>query len=731
MTRSTPVASRLDVCEPWRIDDSTDRIQGTLPAAIVGDAVPCYAGHRSDPASPMESWQVVQPLTFSNQVLNRSGSAFTDATARLAGGGSLRDLLGSRQRASWDPAVGDPPRRLRFDCQGRILRSAEGDRAKPAPLGTKLDQERVSEVWSETGFKPDDLADAVELDAGTDGFTAITLLLLVPERGLGGELVLSLRDEQGSERGMERLSSSQVVTPANPMPPTWLDPAKPWADPVWRAGQIAARVEASTHEGLYTVLVSIAKLPEKVHRIVIGWDRQAEQEKPFGAFYVVAAEGVLGSEMQRYDWDSTTLDSEREALSNALTQAADDVALLTPGQTYTVDVTWKAASVDQEQQPAATPDQAWGASVTQSFQFEADGASEGPTDLGPWILATTPGLNDVGVFCTEPVRIALATQQVAALFDAYGKELRVVVHAASGHHPEPPGGGSPGEGFVIPIAPQAPFGSLATTFGVTTPWQQAVLEMLDETGQRCVPTSGSSTETYTLTLPYDFEPLTDYLIDVHSVPKGAPADATGLVYRIGFTTSRFADAADLASYIAPAPIEHRVIPNTTAFAALPDAPTGAQIDDAYQAAGLPVPQVPDFPRVQVLWTADATPQPFAVVLESSEPLWRSRVVPTVVPAPADSPDPTHVYWAGRPADWLSVVASTAPPAAGDQPRAAITRIVKGPGGTRAIVLVAAGARGSEARLDLLTAADQLAGTPPSTVTAARVSLASAPWEVEE
>ena len=135
------------------------------------------------------------------------------------------------------------------------------------------------------------------------------------------------------------------------------------------------------------------------------------------------------------------------------------VALLTPGQTYTIDVTWKAASADQEAQPPATPDPTWGTPVTQSFRFEADPPAEAPTDLGPWILATTPGMDDVGVFCTEPVRIALATQKVAALFDAYGKELRVVIHAASGHHPEPPGGGAPGSPFAIPVEATVPFGS--------------------------------------------------------------------------------------------------------------------------------------------------------------------------------------------------------------------------------------------------------------------------------
>jgi hypothetical protein len=57
--------------------------------------------------------------------------------------------------------------------------------------------------------------------------------------------------------------------------------------------------------------------------------------------------------------------------------------------------------------------------------------------------------------------------------------------------------------------------------------------------------------------------------------------------------------------------------------------------------------------------------------------------------------------------------------------------VKGPGGTRAVALLAPGSRGTEARLDLRTAADQLAGTSASFVTAARVSLVRAPWEGED
>src|SRR5207247_8028509 len=106
------------------------------------------------------------------------------------------------------------------------------------------------------------------------------------------------------------------------------------------------------------------------------------------------------------------------------------------------------------------------------------------------------------------------------------KELRVIIHAASGKHPEPPGGGSAGAPFAVPVTAAGPYGAIGPApFGVKTPWLEAVGELSDRLP--CVEDTGESSHTYTLTLPYDFEPLTDYLIDIHAVPRGAPASATG------------------------------------------------------------------------------------------------------------------------------------------------------------------------------------------------------------
>jgi large repetitive protein len=350
-------------------------------------------------------------------------------------------------------------------------------------------------------------------------------------------------------------------------------------------------------------------------------------------------------------------------------------------------------------------------------------------------------MNETGVLCAEPIRIALATQNVTALFDSYGGELRVSVQAASGFHPEPPGGGLPGASLTLPVAigravlgadPAGVLGPLTPVLqGVMTPWQQAATELLD--GQPCTDASGSQSYGTIVTLPYDLQPLTDYPVDIEAVPKGAPAGTTGRrVHRIGFTTSRFGTVSDLAELVRLGPREERLLPTPAALAALPVAPAGDVLDAAYQAAGLAVPGVPRYPVTQVLWSGDAVPQPVAVVVECSEPMWRARPMPTVVAGPPDpSAGPGHKWWAAVEADWLSLQPSTAAPAAGDPPRAGITRLVKGPGGTRAVVLLAPGSRGAELRLDLVVAGDALAGTAEQRAEAVRIALTRAPWVVED
>ncbi|MFZ1285639.1 MAG: DUF6603 domain-containing protein [Candidatus Phosphoribacter sp.] len=725
--RSAPARGQLTVTEPWRVPGrpDVDLIQGTEPAIVVGDYVPCTA---RDLDSPTRSALRRMTTGLAKDLADgpsMSASAFGEAAYRQAveamtAGVTLGDLAGHHASTAWAPETSGAK------CRGAILRSPVDDLPDPAPEGTPLERELVKRAWGATGFSPDQLRDAVRLTP-SDAASELSLFMVVPT--LAFEHALSVRVEKpdGGLLFERPLTPDDRVSTTNPLPHELTDAGGPWLDPVLRAARIAASI-SGMNRPYAAVWVPLRARGDQIGSVVVGWSANAvgKEHQPF---FVVAATGLLAGEAWRESYDTTSIDEDRNALQTALTQDPDDHALLSPGTTYRVSVRWRAASVKQDTQPVATTTPTWQPDQTQSYEFATEPASASPADLGPWVLASSPGMGDVGVFCTEPVRIVVAHQQVAELFAAYGKELRVVVRSASGTHPAPPDG-TPGSAWTLPIGP-SDYVSAATTLTVGTPWIEAVETMLEQLDLPCIDGSGTVRHVSTITLPYTFEPLTDYLIDVHAVPIGAPSTATGLVHRISFTTSRFESLADFVSFVAPASVRARLVPTPAALTGLPGQPTGDQVDAAYQGAGLAVPTTPAFPAVEVLWTGDAVPQPVAVVIESSEPLWRSRVTPTMVTGPVDAADPLHHWWAGVPHDWLSLAPSTAPVAGGDLPRATVTRIVIGPGRTRAIVLLAPGSRGTEARLDLVLAADDLAALAERRLSAVRVSLRRAPWEVED
>ncbi len=704
--RSTTLSVRLRVTERWRCGiEQADRLRGIDPARVIGDAVPCP--HRQPAEPTLEGWATGQPLDFSRRAGLDDATALVAWSQAIADGTSIHDLRARHVTHGWDPEL----TRGKLDCVGKLLRSPTGDGVEPIVAGDPVDEKSVREAWERARFTPGELVDAVWL-TGASALNDCTVLTLLPRRFLEKMLVVRFLDDAGNVIGEQRVGQDELVHGGNPLPGRWSDPAGPWAERVERAGRIAARI-AAREKGLVLALIR-CDLPRDTVTVEIGWDpRLVRGRAP--AFSVVAVEGLLADEVYRYEWDDSTVSSRREALTAALTEDPDNHALLAPGEDYTVRVRWRAAGVQQDDVPAPTPDPAWGAEQTQEFTFRAQGNADAPTRLEPWLLATTPGPGDVAVFCDEVVRLAFSSSAVDELFAAYGHELRVTVRSASGRHPAPPGGGSPGP-FVLDFAATRP----TTGPAIYSPWEEAVREVA--TGG-CLPEFGERVDHRVIDLPYAFEPCTDYLLDIDRVPTGSPGSTSGLrIFRIGFTTSRFRSLAEYAGLFTAAPVEHRLVHDPAPLAGLQERPVGAALDQAFSGAGLGIPEVPRYPRVQVLWNGDATPAPVAVVIESNEPMWRSRPMPTVVDGPVDAVDPAHKWWAARPADWLE------PAPAAEPGTAPVTRIVRGPGDTRAVVLLGPGARGTELRLRLRRRTDPLAGVPDELADAVRVLLRAAPWE---
>ena len=723
--RTTPADARVRVIELWRISPRVDLAQGTGPAVVIGDQVACFDPYRDsvDPRDPFGQWGSQLPSTFSAGNVD-VGISLAEVAAYLSDGGSLYNLAATMQQIGWEPEA-----HKGSGCRGAVLRSPHRDLDQPAPLGSEEDRILVRRAWDEADFEAHELADAVAFIRDGDTFTAFTVLLLIDEKGLNDGVVIRCEASDGTVLDERPVGGSDMLGGIHRLPDEWVVTDKPWADPVWRAGVIAGRLR-HTGANLIPAFVPLKWVPDGTARIVIGRRRNGRRGLLADPFFIVAATGGFASETERFEWDELTIDRDRTALSNALSKGADDVALLVPDHDYTVEISWEATSKEGDGQPAPHDDgDGWTPVASpQTFAFRTQATA--PIDLDPWITSTTPSMDEVGVFTRERVLIVFATQRVTGLFDAYGRELRVTVLAASGDHPSPPGGGNPADGVTLPVEPDGIIATMGSAGGVLKPWHTAALQVVAEDGLGCVDSDGGGTNVYTVTLEYDFEPLTDYLVDVHSVVKGTGADAI-LVHRVGFTTSRFRDTGDLAALTTGASIEHRAVTDISAFSALSDQPSGAAVDDALQQVGLGVDAVPDWPRTRVLWSTAAIPQPLAVIIEGSEPLWRTRTVPTWVTAPADAPDPSHGYWAGRPGEWLVLRADTTSPAADDLQRATVQRIIRGPGGTRAIAILGPGARGREARFSLVHRIIAPTGTTETPTIAVRADLQRAPWEVED
>jgi large repetitive protein len=722
--RSTTTRSVLHVSEPWRCgDDVADRARGIDPARVVGDAVPCRTGQRSDVTA----------------VLTHRGKAV--APSRDAGPGTLADLAAVAAKASpgtspatlravfvddaWDPedAV------AHFDCTGELLRSPHGDGPEPVPGGDPDDEKLVVTAWEQRKFRPHDLLDVVRLEHH-DGLRALAVLLLVPERLTDGQLVLRFADADGTPVGEQRVGPGDRLGSGASVPARWLDPDGPWVDEVLRVAHMAARVASlPTAWGRPVPCLVHLDVPDEASVVDIGWDPKRyppEMVIKVGAvppFHVAAAEGLGVAEVRRSEYDETTVERDREALTSALEHEPDDHALLRPGEDYQVRVSWRAASIEADAQPSATATFTWGDEHTQVFGFGTEPASAAPARLDPWVLTTAPAADEGGIFCDEPVRVVFAHGAVDRLFAAYGTELRLRVRSASGRHPK-----AAGQDEALPIVIDLA-ALLAPQVSVLTPWEETVRDL--SSTLPCIPTAGERVDHRVLSTRFAFEPCTDHLLDVIRVETGAPPDAEGtVVMRAGFTTSRFADVQELAHLVGQAVLEHRYLADRAPLDALVPAPTGEVLDAALTAAGLGVPEVPRYPRVEVLWTGDAVPQPVAVIVGSNEPLWRSRPVPVRHTVPPGAAEPERAWWALSDEPWLRLAASSAPPGSGDLPRASVERIVRGPGGTRAVVLLAGGSRGRELRLSLVRPADPVLGTPEEAVEALQVRLLAAPWEEE-
>jgi hypothetical protein len=602
-------------------------------------------------------------------------------------------------------------------CTSRVLAAPILDSRDVRPFGDPKRIEQVKKEREKRKFKPGTLDDAVVFHTGQ--VEMATFYLFVPRDFLEMKIVIvAATDAQDTLLSQIAVDASMMVPPTL-FPPKWTDASGPWFDEVF---EVAQHQTAKQKEGYIGVLVTV-KGDKKADRIQVGiqpqnadWHRK-HVKRPF---YVAAIEVLTSAEFFRSDYDTTEQKKKQGVLEGSLSDSSSGEALLKPDTAYAVKVTYDAQRGKRPAGASSVSDIVPAANQHQTFWFYTD--KEAPRRLDPWILCSIPEDGEHLYFGELPVKIVFNSADVGRIYDAYGKRLQVRLRASS-FRPLP---STPSLPHPMPLIPA---NLKPVKASILSPWESAVVDQLTNS---CVPVSGTRVRHSQVTIPIPLEPFTDYVLDIESVDKGAADDATGpVVWRIGFSTGRFGTVAKFASSFALERVLHRFSKpgQLQAIGSQPWVPVaqGNQLDAAMIAAGLEPMGVPAAPRVVVFWeAASPNPQPAAVMVDSSEPMWRSRKIPkqSVDPNP-----PNLQRYEMTSTEWLQLVEE----AGGD---AIADKIIQAPGAQRALITLKPGSRGKTLRLALKQIAQKeeyLDGPAAADqfFTIVNTKLTQAPWEETE
>ena len=689
-----------------------------------------------------------------------SGEVLPSAAATLAMVAS-RQVVTARQLSALQPLapVLDPPKlaaAAAAQCAVKVLQAPMFDDGRPTIFEDPATNDWVSDELAKLKKKHGPLDDVVVVATGP--FVTFGVLLLVP-RGLVDKNVLIVRSlaADGSELERVDVRSTHLVS-STPLPGRWTDLGGPWGSDIH---DLLAYAASTPNVPCFVPLATA----EKADRVEIGTQElppqgvgDAAQTVPSTPRYWVAAIGMTSlAEVARQDWDDYQQSNSRTTLTNVLGAASSDNSLLVADSLYRVSVQWFAKRKGDNATRGSS-----GSPERQTFWFKTETITTDTSDpaqnpkllftgrapvppapqepeplvpvrLDPWMLVTLPQDGEKCYFGLEHPRLVFNTHDVDRVFTAYGKELRIRFEAASGAHPDP---ADPNVPLTIGPATLEP-----TKATVLAPWEQAAVEavgILDQQahdaglGGFCVPVDEERPRHSVVDIPIPLHAYMDYLLDVECVPAGSPEDTRGpSIYRRHFCTGGFATfEAFAASIVASRPMSRAAAPGgfeavRAHFAGRQ--PQGSELDDQLRAQGLEPLPVPDRAAVTVFWQQVGAnpPQPAAVLIDATEPLRRSRQTPRLL---TDTTGPENAQrWILEDREWLSLRNLS------NAGVVATNGVIFAPGDQRALVVLAAGARGSTVRLALgKNAFADLSFLPQDapSVTVVDIALTRAPWEEE-
>ncbi|HEV2757651.1 MAG TPA: DUF6603 domain-containing protein [Actinomycetota bacterium] len=540
------------------------------------------------------------------------------------------------------------------------------------------------------------------------GGAARVVLLVGVRKALGADGVrireLDAAGAAVSDRAVSALAPALVSTVGD-LPAAWIDAAGPW-----RSEVLPAATFLEGFAGLERLLIDFGPHP-RTQRVQIFVPATAP---------VVAAPAVLLSviqvcpraEAERVATEEAIKSGELETLTGYLNGGAG-VPLLESSTAYTLSMKYVATSRAADGTETVEP------ATTQSFHFTTDAAP--PARLDSRVLATTPEHEEEFVFYDDAVRIVFNDVSVVQLYAEYGKALKAVLRAADG--PPPPS-------HTVGALDEVPA-------DVTSPYREYLEGMvaagaLPCTGAIAMPKHGS------YTLPVPLRPVMGYTLAIELDPPEAPSatDPAVPLFSRSFKTGLFSDASALIDDVKQRHVLHRGL--AAQIAGLPAAgsdgtavATDVELQDALRAAGEQALPSPESGGITIYWAPRGTPAayaPHAILIDSVEPLWRTRYAPVMETVP-DQSDPAYKRIVPGTEVALRLIE-----AAGGGPY--VDRFVRSPSGTRTLVLLSPAftpaASASTVTISAERTASALFATVPSSeVLVSLPFLPQPPWELDD
>ncbi|HEX9767161.1 MAG TPA: hypothetical protein VGA36_10395 [Nitriliruptorales bacterium] len=500
---------------------------------------------------------------------------------------------------------------------------------------------------------------------------------------------------------LNALSPVTVVPPTGGLPATWLDPSGPWWDEVEPVTTFLGQPQFASHVHL-TVTVKPDPRSQRLRvRVVPGSRAHTHPVVVLGVAEVMR----LGEE-ERFLTEEEIRTGQVDTLFGYL-DGTSKVPLLTPASTYTLSLTYAPRAEDTK--PDGTVASSTFPAVTEAFRFRTDSAP--PKRLDAYVLATDPAQEEEFVFADDPVTVVFNDLQIVQLYETYGRTLTAVLRGA--------------DGIAIPTHEVGDLDEVPATF--TSPLYEAIRDLVENGGARCVPHHYHVEGHGSFTLPVPLRPSMAYTLDIEAQPVPTPPAGKPIVplFRRHFRTGRFTSLEALVGELKARPLLHRVLTGPVTGLTLGAVATDLQIETALTAAGLAPLGAPDRGSRVVLWRPHPSGRhvPHAILLDADEPLWRFRDAPRqeVVPGQPDA-----AYQRIVPGRESSLHLTATGPVAG---------FVRSASGTRTLVMLNDAAwptAGATVTVDAVRPPSTLYGFAGQTARVTTVPLeGQAPWDEED